>query len=293
MPEDEGLPLPPPPRRPIRPPRAEGVPKGFIKEDLGRTLEEIRSKGEKWRSLETVKLESSYKGGSTLERLRSKSEQLSEAFQKGDWLETIDLVGSRFLDPISWSSDKTQAAKYNALLDTFMKAHAPTLRAMSQNMREISRSLDGIAELADNAKVRLHAKEAREVLDKKRSMGDGMLERLDERIKNSKDPAEREKLAASRADLAGWIKERDERIKQEQAEIEELDIRTSVLAKELGLNGSRMAKAAASAEQLTGVLKNGVTDHTAHATPEAALFAASLRNVLIRGRAGIFDTLEP
>lgn len=302
MTKDEGLPLPPrptPPKPSI--PRAVGVPEGMVRDHFTLTSGILATRGERWRDeINRAQRESEFdlrgvtdSGPTALDRLQSRGELLAEGLIESKPLQALE-AGLGLMSPISALTEAYQVAKIDAMQEQFIKDYGPVLKEMARHMGMVARRLQDLSDLADENKVKFRDPEIDRIMQEKRTKGDATMRRIDERLRAAKTPEEREKLQALKGDLTKWMTDRDARVAKDEVEVREIDIRGSVLAKELAYQASRMGKAAVMAQNAVGGINaDPRLDYVIHTRPETALLAAGIRQHLLNSRADVEAIRQP
>ena len=126
-----------------------------------------------------------------------------------------------------------------------------------------------------------------------RHIGDATMRLIEDRIASAGTRDEGKRLRALRDDLKTWIEERNARLEQMQAAVDELHIRSNALRNESLMQARRLAAAAAMARQTAGGAGAASTVGAAEqASPEAMVLAAVLRALLLESRTDVTAPLR-
>lgn len=289
MPADDGLPPPQlPPHRPVAPYREPGVPKGYVRQQVTGALSASDDPARRWREqVDRARLI----GAERLQALRSGQSPLDpvKAHFVGSGKppeSTLDVASDlyrMFSHPFSSGTEIYQTARIEQLQKAFLDRHGDDMRDMRRALAQVSRSLDELAALADASPNLGDTRHAHELVEKKATMGDDLMERIQARLDRADDPDERQRLAALRDDLRSWRQVRDSRVEPERDEVRMLDRRGGPLEHEAFVQRSRLADAADKVYWAS----NG--DQT---TAQAATFAAAIYQLLLTCRSSLQQSLD-
>jgi hypothetical protein len=180
-----------------------------------------------------------------------------------------------------WSAPAVREAQKH-----FMDENEATLRAMSDAMGRAKRALRELSGI----KPQLHAREMRDLLDRKSQAGNDTLRRIDSALGSESDPDARAQLQASRDDLSTWMSERDARVGQEREEVSQLANRIDAVESRAYKQRGILEQAAGS-EGPRNLVADGRVVETSHHRPEALGHALNLQELLRAAKASLNDAI--
>jgi hypothetical protein len=191
--------------------------------------------------------------------------------------------------PIASITDQYQVAKIRELQKTFLEANNESLLKLGDYLGKAKRAMRELAEqMGANP---LNPMPLRDLLAKKRRLGDASLRDIDAALEHASDSAEAARLRAMRDDLTSWMAERDARTEAEQGEVGALIGRIQGLETQMMRQRGILEQAAAS-EGPRNLTNDGRVVETSHHRPDAAMHAASLQDMLLGSKAGIDSMLR-
>ena len=234
-------------------------------------------------------------GTTALDKLAMTGDALGEAIARND---PPGEVGQGVLPhlaaPIAAMDERREAAKTDAKQNVFRKRYAPVLNRLEDDVHSIGRSIGDLSGLAARGAASLDPDATRRILSRMRQFGDAAMRLTEDRIASTGNREEGKRLRALRDDLKTWIEDRNARLDQMQAAVDELNIRSNALRNECMMQAKRLAAASALAGHTAG---GGATTSSAlggveQASPEALVLSATLRALLLEGRADVTAALR-
>jgi hypothetical protein len=225
-------------------------------------------------------------GTTVLDKLTMTGDALAEALARGD---PPDTVGQSILPHLQAQFyalvKRGKAALHDAALQTVLKPYGAALDQLHGGMSSVSRSVGELASVATRGAASLDPDATRRILDRMRNIGDATLRLLEDRIVSSGTREEGKRLRGLRDDLKAWIETRDARVAQMQSAVDELNIRANALRNECLIQAKRLAAASVLAAQgSTRRVAVSSADGAEQASPEAMVFSAALRALLLEAR---------
>jgi hypothetical protein len=167
----------------------------------------------------------------------------------------------------------------NSLQEAFAKKHHLALDEMERLMGGAASNFDKLQNLVDD--LPRPGNDLRELMDKKRQCGNDVVDGINRELQHAKTPEERDKLQKLADDANTWKTSRDDRIKTEQPDISNLELKQSRLFKEANIQLGQLKEGS----DLLWAAKSGSSNYLTHTTPQAGLFASGMRQFLLGTRA--------
>jgi hypothetical protein len=239
---DDGLPPPSLPQHHPSPPREEGLPPGFVNNSITDILGETGG----WRRKQppTIVLPPAGEppsgaqiptGGGALTPMHSMADDLFI----GTAQDALEVAGNIATSPFQTLTSMYEAEKLNQMIDDFRRSHEPQLNQMNGDRRDAFIQIPYLQQVAADfwQKVGSSTDKASAILVKKREQARSardMLDQVDRRLQDgSLSSEERGRLQAMQDDLARWVADANARITGEQQEIDALDVRLSLLNRQI------------------------------------------------------------
>ena len=268
--------------------RPPDLSQGMVHSFLRHILQSLDAEGGPWQQ----QLASAWRGGDfdlrdfdgtpVLDQLTMVGDALAEALARGDAAEE---VGQSVLPHLAASVDKLQrrkGASNDARYQALLKSHGTVLSRLEDDLSKTGRSIGGLASLAARGAGSLDPDATRRVLDRMHNVGDATLRLIEDRIASSESREEGKRLRTLRDDFKTWIEERDARVAQVQAAVDELNIRSNALRNECLMQAKRLAAAALLIARVSGRRATTSPQSGAdQALPEAMVVSAGLRALLL------------
>ena len=224
-------------------------------------------------------------GDTVLDTLTMTGDALGEALARGD---ATHEVGQSILPHLSAAADRIVERRRSPASDqrrqSQLATHREVLKRLEDDTSTVGKSLADLANLAARSAGKLDPDAARRIFDRMRNIGDATMRLLEDRIASSGTREEGKRLRALRDDFKTWLEERNSRVDQMQTAVDELNIRSNALRNECLMQAKRLAAAASLAAQAAG---RRATDGPEQASPEAAVFAAALRALLLESHTDV------
>ena len=233
-------------------------------------------------------------GTTLLDRLAMTGDALGEAIARGDAPTDVGQgVLPHLAAPLAALAERREAAKTDAKQHVLVKRYAPVLHRLEDDVSSVGRSMGDLSGVAARGAASLDPDASRRVLDRMRHLGDATIRLIEDRIASAGTRDEGKRLRALRDDLKTWIEERNARLEQMQAAVDELHIRSNALRNESLMQAKRLAAAAAMARQTAGGPGAASSVGAAEqASPEAMVLAAVLRALLLESRTDVTAPLR-
>jgi hypothetical protein len=233
-------------------------------------------------------------GATTLDKLAMTGDALGEAIARND---PAGEVGQSVLPhlgaPFSALGERREAIKNDAKQNVFIKRYAPVLNRLEDDVHSIGRSVGDLSGVVARGAAILDPDATRRIFSRMRQLGDAAMRLIEERIASTSNRDEGKRLRALRDDLKTWIEERNARLEQMQAAIDELNIRSYALRNECMMQAKRLAAAAALAGHTGARTGQGTSLGGAEqASPEALVLSATLRALMLESRTDVTAALR-
>jgi hypothetical protein len=268
MSDDQGLPLPPLPARPTAPAieRGPDLEAGMV----GRALSGIVSARNPFIGRLALAATSQGSGRPTFQPFNpgGAGKPLSSTLEGAVDTSSPELALAKFLGntlarPFTSAVDQYQVGKIRDLLNDFYHEH-------NYDLNDIRR-----------------------ILDKKAATGKRAMADLDDALALATDPDDRARLQAMKKDFDKWSKERDERLKPEAAEVNQLENRIDKLNREIfyGQSGALQNARFSDGPSNDGPPRGEVVSST-HQQPQALDHVRSLRDFLLGERQRLIRIMQ-
>jgi hypothetical protein len=225
-------------------------------------------------------------GSTVLDKLAMTGDALGEAIARND---PPGEVGQGVLPhlaaPVGALAERREAVKTDAKQNVFLKRYAPVLNRLEDDVHSIGRSMGDLSVIAARGAASLDPDATRRVLSRMRQLGDAAMRLIEDRIASAGNREEGKRLRALRDDLKAWIEERNQRLEQMQAAVDELSIRSYALRNECVMQAKRLASAATLAGRTgAGTGLPSPLNGAEQASPEALVLSATLRALMLESR---------
>jgi hypothetical protein len=233
-------------------------------------------------------------GSTVLDKLAMTSDALGEAIARNDPPGEVGQgVLPHLATPISALVERREAVKTDAKQNVFLKRYAPVLNRLEDDVHSIGRSMGDLSGIVARGAASLDPDATRRVLSRMRQLGDAAMRLTEDRIASAGNREEGKRLRALRDDLKAWIEERNARLEQMQAAVDELSIRSNALRNECVMQAKRLAAAASLAGQTgAGSGLPSPLSGAEQASPEAFVLSATLRALMLESRTDVTAALR-
>jgi hypothetical protein len=195
--------------------------------------------------------------------------------------------------PIGALAERREAVKTDARQNVFLKRYAPVLNRLEDDVHSIGRSMGDLSGVVARGAASLDPDATRRVLSRMRQLGDAAMGLIEDRIASAGNREEGKRLRALREDLKAWIEERNARLEQMQAAVDELSIRSNALRNACVMQAKRLAAAAALADRTAaGSGLPSPLSGAEQASPEAFVLSATLRALMLESRTDMTAALR-
>ena len=205
-------------------------------------------------------------------------------------LTTMPLVG----DPVTAITDQYQVEKIRDLQAKFLKDHGDTLRDLDEDLSNTKLHMRELGDLLD--KTWFDKAKLDKIMKDKQRAGDHERAQIEDALKRTTDPAERQKLEAMKDDLDKWRADRDRRLSREKPDVDLLKLQLEAYndgiydQKSAIIDAGNSASPSTSTGRRTPDSPNRVID-SSHTRPDAVMHVASLHNLLLQARGGLTGAL--
>lgn len=232
-------------------------------------------------------------GTSVLDRLAMGGDALGEALARGDAPADVGQGALPHLAaPLATLAAHRETARTDARQQAFLKRYAPVLDRLEDDVHRIRRGMSDLSVVAARGAASLDPDATRRILGRMRNLGDAAMRLIEDRIASAGTREEGKRLRALRDDLKTWIEDRNARLEQMQAAVDELNIRSNALRNESLMQAKRLDAASG----LTGQTASGAGASSSggieHAFPEAMVLSALLRALLLESRTDVAAPLR-
>jgi hypothetical protein len=181
----------------------------------------------------------------------------------------------------SWAPG-AHLAELDRLQKQFIPAHAGDLSTLSQSLARAKGAMNALSR--QMAAFQPSSFDVDQILKQKAKLGDRLLFDLEDAIRDSTDPQERERLQGLKNQMDSWIQERDTRVAKERPDVQDLHNKIEAVSNVLRDQSDAMADAATSASPGNLSAPNGAIQETTHTAPDAVKHVASLQKFMVQAR---------
>jgi hypothetical protein len=233
-------------------------------------------------------------GTTVLDKLAIVGDALGEALARGDAPADVgQSVLPHLKAPLGALSEYREAARKDAKQQVFLKQYASVLNRLQDDVQSVGRSMGDLSGVTARGAASLDPDATRRILSRMRHLGDAAMRLVEDRIISNGTREEGKRLRALRDDLKTWIEDRNARLDQMQAAVDELNIRSNALRNECLMQAKRLAAAAALAGRTSGGTSSlSSTGGVEQASPEAMVLSAVLRALLLESRTDVTAPLR-
>ncbi len=232
------------------------------------------------------------RGANVLDRLKATGMILGEALAKGHAAGAVQSGLTYLAEPLS-AMTRDDRGKVDGLQRAFLKQYGTILERLGGDMAKIARGLRGLSSLTARGAAELDPSGAHRIFDRMRTLGDATLRQIEEALGAAVLRDDRKRLQILRDEMKDWLASRDERLQGMMPAVDELSIRAGVLRSEGLIQSNRLAKAAEMAGRAAGTSDIGARpNHAEQVAPEAEIFSAKLRALLLGARLDITAPLQ-
>jgi hypothetical protein len=232
-------------------------------------------------------------GSTVLDALAMTGDALGEAIARGDAPAEVGLgVLPHLAAPFGALAERREAARSDAKQVAFLKRYAAVLNRLEDDVYSIGRSMADLSGVAARGAASLDPDGTRRILGRMRHLGDAAMRLCEDRIASTASRDEGKRLRALRDDLKSWNEERNARLEQMQTAVDELNIRSNALRNECVMQAKRLAAGAAFATPSAGSTRSPSLGGIEQASPEALVFSAVLRALLLESRTDVTAPLR-
>jgi len=220
--------------------------------------------------------------GPVLDRLRATADVLGNVLAEGKAGDAVQSGLSYLAEPCSALSRGRASHQSDALQAAFAKQYRAELDNMGAELGRLPAHLRRLSEIAGKGAADCDPKSARRIHDRMRTLGDVTLRQIEEALVAAVTREERRELVMLRDEMKDWMAQRNVRVEETGAAIDELTVRGRALQNEGLIQSNRLAKAADLAGECAK--PDGTGRHTSQVSAEAGLFAARMRALLLGAR---------
>jgi len=298
MPDDDGIAGPVLKVKPPAPPRVQDLSSTLVSNNTDTTLDSISAQAAPWRAQINAAAQAlkpdvdavSGKQSGLVNQVDPSGIGIGQGLVTGNYAQAVKGLNDGLNAPFSTLADFYQAAKVNTAIQQFTAQNGSTLRDMNSSMALAQRSMDQLAELAQNFTP--SARNASALIDQKRSLGADMSAQIDDAIANNTDPDAADKLQGMKDDWDNWLASRDQRVANEQPVVNQLDAQAATINAQAKVDGSTFMNAANLTDKLIGGSADPNTTYSQHMTSAAQNFAQQLQQTLVYSRAQFESALK-
>jgi hypothetical protein len=233
-------------------------------------------------------------GATVLDKLAMTGDALGEAIARNDpAIEVGQSVLPHLAAPFGALVERREVVKSDAKQNVFIKRYAPVLNRLEDDVHSIGRGMGDLSGIVARGAASLDPDATRRIFSRMRQLGDAAMLLVEERIASTGNREEGKRLRALRDDLKSWIEERNARLEQMQAAVDELSIRSYALRNECMMQAKRLAAAAALASRTgTGTASTSPLGGAEQASPEALVISATFRALMLESRTDVTAALR-
>ena len=196
--------------------------------------------------------------------------------------------------PVTAITDQYQVDKIRDLQAKFLKDHGETLRDLDEDLSNTKLHMRELGDLLD--KTWFNKDKLDNIMKNKQRAGDHERSQIEDALKRTTDPAERQKLEAMKDDLDKWRADKDRRLSHEKPDVDLLQQRLQDYNDGIFNQKSAIIDAGHSASPSTSTGRrtpNGPSEviDSSHTRPDAVMHVASLHNLLLQARGGLTGAL--
>jgi hypothetical protein len=175
----------------------------------------------------------------------------------------------------------TVSILWTLLQKQFLVDHAYDLTSLSERLSEARLAMRGLSNLM--AAFDPKTSQFDDLLKKKKEEGRDLYQELLNALDNSDAPDEQQKLQAQKDQMDAWFKDCDDRVAQDQRQVDDLKGRLDKVYRVAHDQADAMSDAVLS-DAPSNLTSNGVIVETTHTRPDAVAYVGNLRNSLIQSR---------
>jgi hypothetical protein len=297
MSDDQGLPLPPLPPRPTAPAieRGPDLEAGMV----GRALSGIVSAQNPSIGRLALAATSQGSGRPTFQPFNpgGAGKPLSSTLEDAVDTSSPEVALAKFLGntlarPFTSAVDQYQVGKIRDLLNDFYHQHNDDLKMLSHDLNHAKGTMGQLGDWMANQHIPTN--DIRGILDKKAATGKRAMADLDYALASATDPDDRARLQAMKKDFDKWSNERDERLKPEAAEVNQLENRIDKLNREIfyGQSGALHNAGFSDGPSTETEPGSGKVVSSTHQQPQALDHVRSLRDFLLGERQRLIRIMQ-
>ena len=200
-------------------------------------------------------------------------DKIGQGLVEGKPGQVLGGLGEYFTHPVGSAVEGIYGARINAWQREFMHDHGADLSRMNQLMWGVHGDCDDLQKMIAAAPA--YDPKIDDLMKQKQAEGDALMEKVQDRLRNSEDGPERRALEDLWKKIAAWQGARDKRVDADRTQVIDLQGRMQ----QLGKTAEDMNWGLRSAATQTGRMVQSET--LAHANPEAAAFAVGMRQYLL------------
>jgi hypothetical protein len=290
MPDDEGLPLPPPPavHPPTIRPGANDLDTQMVRDEFKNIAQSSADQVRPW--ADKLQAAAGHGGRLTVPHydpaangLLTPPKSVLDAAMGVDTNKTgmADMLtsvgrgmGYMFKHPVSSLWDESKVDQIKAAQQQFLADYGGVLDRMSNRIRDAKSALREMAGLMATSGI--SRMKLQEIMDAKATCGNAEYAAILRELDDTTDPERRAELEQQKAAMEEWMRQRDARIAAEKPTVDALSNRLSALADEMARQQAVLEDAG------TSVRVPGGVDHV---DPRSIDFARALRDLIAGSRA--------
>jgi hypothetical protein len=276
-------------------PSADGRPPdltvGMVRHFLRHILQAVDGQADRWQQQlaftprgADFDFRSCNDGTTVLDILTMTGDALAEALARGDATEEVgQSVLPHLASPVASLAERRKRGDAAQL--ALLNRHGAALDRLQGELSSAGRGIGDLAGFAARGAASLDPDATRRILDRMRNIGDATMRLIEDRIASSGTREEGKRVRGLRDDLTAWIEHRNARVAQVQTAVDELNIRSNALRNACLMQAKRLVAASVLAAQISGRRVSGPDrDSITQASPDAMVFAAGLRALLLEAR---------